>query len=140
MAIKELVEAHIIVSKYIFPYLALGSSLTQSTMTQLKEYSKAGTGRSGATRKIDSLIRFPHNSADVTRSTVLGNVSSYIRPVKMGQYPVGGFVNTKFSVIDESWARLTTVFLYSSCTTIWQITLHSSYIVTSGGRHFLINT
>jgi hypothetical protein len=25
--------------------------LSQSTMTQLKEYSKAGTGRSGATRK-----------------------------------------------------------------------------------------
>ena len=51
MAIEERVEAHIIVSKYIFPYLVLGSSLTQSTMTQLKEYSKAGTGRSGATRK-----------------------------------------------------------------------------------------
>jgi hypothetical protein len=33
------------------------------------------------------LIRFPHNSGDATRSTVLGYVSSYIRPEKMGQYP-----------------------------------------------------
>ena len=51
MAIEKQVEAHIIVSKYIFPYLVLGSSLTLSTMTLLKYYSKAGTGRSGATRK-----------------------------------------------------------------------------------------
>jgi hypothetical protein len=43
MAIEKRVKAHIIVSKYTFPYLVLGSSLTQSTMTQLKEYSKAGT-------------------------------------------------------------------------------------------------
>ena len=41
------------------------------------------------------LIQLPHNSEDVTRSTVLGYVSSYIRPVKMGQYPVGGFRNTQ---------------------------------------------
>jgi hypothetical protein len=53
------------------------------------------------------------NSADVTISTVLGYVSSYIRPVKMGQHPVGGFVNTQVFVIDESWTRLTTTFLYS---------------------------
>ena len=56
MAIEKRVEVHIIVSKYIFPYLVLGSSLTQSTITQstmtlLKDYSKAGTGWSGATRK-----------------------------------------------------------------------------------------
>ena len=51
MAVEERMEVHIIVSKYIFPYFVLGCSLTQSTMTQLKEYSKAGTGRSGATRK-----------------------------------------------------------------------------------------
>ena len=50
MAIEERVEAHIIVSKYIFPYLVLGSSLTQSAMTILKDYSKADTGRNGATR------------------------------------------------------------------------------------------
>jgi hypothetical protein len=50
MAIVKRVEAHTIVSKYMFPYLDLGSSLTQSTMTLLKNYSKAGTGRSGATR------------------------------------------------------------------------------------------
>jgi hypothetical protein len=41
------------------------------------------------------LIRFPHNSADVTISTVLGYLSSYTRKVKIGQYPVGGFVNTQ---------------------------------------------
>ena len=46
----------------------------------------------------------------------------------------------KCSVIDESWDRLTTAFLYSSCTTIWQMTLHPSYTVASGGRHFVINT
>jgi hypothetical protein len=40
------------------------------------------------------LIRFPHNSADATRSTVLGYVLSYIRPVKMGQYSVGDVANT----------------------------------------------
>ena len=41
MAIEKRVEAHIIVSKYIFLYLVLGSSLTQSTTTLLKNYSKA---------------------------------------------------------------------------------------------------
>ena len=51
MAIEKWVEEHIIVSKYIFPYLVLGSGLTQSTITLLEDYSKAGTGRSGATRK-----------------------------------------------------------------------------------------
>ena len=51
MAIDKRVEVHIIVSKYIFPYLVLGSSLTQSTMALLKDYSKAGTRPSGATRK-----------------------------------------------------------------------------------------
>jgi hypothetical protein len=60
MAIEKRVEAHIIFSKYIFPYLVLGSSFAQSTMTLLKDYSKAGTGGS------EVLIRFPHNSADVT--------------------------------------------------------------------------
>ena len=51
MAIEKRVEVHIIVSKYIFPYLVLGSSLRESTMTLLKDYSKAGAGQSGATRK-----------------------------------------------------------------------------------------
>jgi hypothetical protein len=37
------VEAHIIVSSYIFPYLVLGSGPTQSRITLLKESSKAGT-------------------------------------------------------------------------------------------------
>jgi hypothetical protein len=40
----------------------------------------------------------------------------------------------------HSDGRRITAFLYSSSTTIWQITFHSSYAVASGGRHFLINT
>jgi hypothetical protein len=35
---------------YIFPYLVLGSGLTQSTVTLLEDYSKAGMGRSRTTR------------------------------------------------------------------------------------------
>jgi len=35
---------------YIFPYLVLGGGLTQSAITLLEDYSKAGMGRSGATR------------------------------------------------------------------------------------------
>jgi len=50
MAIEKRVEAHIIVSKYRFPYLVLGSGPTQSIITLLKDFSKAGTGRGGATR------------------------------------------------------------------------------------------
>ena len=37
-------------SKYIFPYLVLGSGPIQSTMTLLKDNSKSDTGRSGAAR------------------------------------------------------------------------------------------
>jgi len=44
MAIEKRVEAHIIVSKYRFPYLVLGSGPTQSTITLLKDHSKEGTG------------------------------------------------------------------------------------------------
>ena len=91
MATEKRVEAHIIFSKYIFPYLVLGSSLTQSTMTQ--SVFKSGYRPEWSYTKV--LIRFPHNSANVTRSTVLGYVSSYIRPVNMGQCPVGGFANTQ---------------------------------------------
>ena len=50
MAIEKRVEEHIIDSKCRFPYLVLGNGPTQSTMTLRKDYSKAGTGRSGATR------------------------------------------------------------------------------------------
>ena len=46
-------------------------------------------------RYTNVLIRFPHDLADVRRSTCLGYLSSYIRPVKMGLYPVGGFVYTQ---------------------------------------------
>ena len=41
-------EAHIIVSKYRFPYLVLESGPAQSIITVLKESSKAGMGRSVA--------------------------------------------------------------------------------------------
>ena len=50
MTIEKRVEAHIIFSKYRFPYLVLGSDPIQSTLTLLEDYSKAGTVRSGATR------------------------------------------------------------------------------------------
>jgi hypothetical protein len=46
------VEAHIIVSNYRFPYLVLGSGPTQSTITLLKESSKAGKGRSVAAESL----------------------------------------------------------------------------------------
>jgi hypothetical protein len=52
MTIEKRVEAHIIVSKYRFPYLASGSGSTQSTITLLKDSSKEGTDRSGATRML----------------------------------------------------------------------------------------
>ena len=84
------------------------------------------------------LILFSHNFADVTNSTVLDYVSSYARPVEMHQYHVAGFL--KCSVIFESSAKLITSFRYSSGTTIWHISFHSSYTVASDGRHFFINT
>jgi hypothetical protein len=43
------------------------------------------------------------------------------------------FLTPKCSVIHESWARLKNFFRYSFGTTIWHITFHSSYTVTSGG-------
>jgi hypothetical protein len=43
----------------------------------------------------NGLIRFPYNLAVVTRSTVLGYVSSFIWPVEIGQYHVGAFVNAQ---------------------------------------------
>jgi hypothetical protein len=46
MASGKRVVAHIIASNYRFPYLVLGSGPTQSTISLLKESSKAGTGRS----------------------------------------------------------------------------------------------
>jgi hypothetical protein len=41
------------------------------------------------------LIRFSHNLTDVTSSTVLGYVSSYVRPVEMSHYHVEDFLNTQ---------------------------------------------
>ena len=52
MAIEKRVEVHIIVSKYRSPYLASGSGSTQSTITLLKDSSKEGTDRNGATRML----------------------------------------------------------------------------------------
>ena len=83
------------------------------------------------------LIRFSHNFADATSSTVLDYVSSYVQPVEMGQYHVGGFLNSQVFIIFESSAKLITSFRYSSGTTIWHITFHSSYTVASDGSPFV---
>jgi hypothetical protein len=138
MAIEKRVEVHIIVSKYIFSYLVLGSSLTQSTMTTLKDYSKAGTGWSGATRKF--WFGFHITWQMLQDQQFLATSRLIFGQLKWANIPLEVSLTPKCSVIDESCARLTTAFLYSSCTAIWQITLHSSYTVASGGRHFLINT
>ena len=45
-------EAHIMVSKYVFPYSMLGSGPRQSALTLLKDYAKENTYRSGATRML----------------------------------------------------------------------------------------
>jgi hypothetical protein len=71
MAIEKRVEVHIIVSKYIFPYVVLVN--TDPT----ERLFKSGYMPEWSYTKI--VIRFPHNSADITRSTVLGHLSSYIR-------------------------------------------------------------
>ena len=42
------IETRVVI--YIFPCLVLGSGLKQSTLTLLEDYSKAGMGRSRATR------------------------------------------------------------------------------------------
>jgi hypothetical protein len=138
MAIEKRVEVHIIVSKYIFSYLVLGSSLTQSTMTLLKDYSKAGTGWSGATRKF--WFGFHITWQMLQDQQFLATSRLIFGQLKWANIPLEVSLTPKCSVISESCARLTTAFLYSSCTAIWQITLHSSYTVASGGRHFLINT
>ena len=54
-----------------------------------ERFFKRGYGRKCSYTNV--LIRFPHNSADASRSTVLGYVSSSIRPVEKGQYPIGCF-------------------------------------------------
>ena len=50
MASGNLVDVHIMVSKYWLPALVLGSGPTQSTKTRLNGSSIAGIGISGATR------------------------------------------------------------------------------------------
>ena len=77
------IETRVVI--YIFPCLVLGSGLKQSTLTLLEDYSKAGMGG----------VELHECSEDATRSTVLGYVSSFIWLVEVGQYPVGGFVNTQ---------------------------------------------
>ena len=125
MAIEKRVEPHIIVSKYMFPYLASGSGSTQSTITLLKDSSKEGTDRSGATRMLwigftitPPMLQDQHFSA--TSSLIFGKY-------KWANIPLDVLPTPKCSVIDESWVRLTTAFLYSSCTTIWHFIfiLHS---------------
>jgi hypothetical protein len=75
------------------------------------------------------LIRFPHNSADVTRPTVLGYVSSYIRPVQMGHYPVGGFANTQvfiyWRIMGHAHNCFPVFFLYHYLADHFTFILHS---------------
>ena len=57
MASGNLVEAHIIVSKYWLPALVCGSGPTQSIITQLNGSSTTGIGFKGAT----GIDWFPNN-------------------------------------------------------------------------------
>ena len=76
------------------------------------------------------LIRFSDNFADVTSSTVLGYVSSYVRPVEMGQYLVGGFLYTHvfshFRIISQGHNFFPVFFWYH------YLADHSSFILHSG--------
>ena len=127
MAIEKRVEAHIIFSKYRFPYLVWGSGPIQSTMTLLKDYSKADTNRSGATRMF--WFGF-HITRLMSQNQQFSATFRFIFGLyKWAIIPLEDFLTPKCLFIDESWATLKTAFLYSSCTTIWQITLHSSCTV-----------
>ena len=113
------------VSKYRFPLLALGSGSTQSTLTLLKDYSKDGTDRSGATRMV--WFGFPINLQMLQDQQFSATSRLIFRKWKWANIPLDVLFTPKCSVIDESWVRLTTAFLYSSCTTIWHFMfiLHS---------------
>jgi hypothetical protein len=111
-------------SKYRFPYLVLGNGPIQSTMTLLKDYSKSDTGRSGAARMF--WIGF-HITRQMSQDQQFSATSRLIfGPYKWVVIPLEELLTPKCSFIDESWATLTTAFLYFSGTTLWQITLHSS--------------
>jgi hypothetical protein len=75
------------------------------------------------------LIRFSHNFADATSSTVLGYVSSYVRPVEMGQYHVGGFPNTQvfshFRIIGQAHNFFPVFFWYHYLAYHFPFILHS---------------
>jgi hypothetical protein len=50
-----------------------------------------------------------------------------------------GIIGTSDVEIEDTFVWLmSTITVYIAITTIWQITLHSSYTVPSDGRHFLI--
>jgi hypothetical protein len=137
MTIEKRVEAHIIFSKYRFPYLVLGSDPIQSTLTLLEDYSKAGTVRSGATRMFwfgFHIIRQMLQDQQFSATSRL-----ILSPYKWAIIPLEDLLTPTCSVIGESWARLTTAFLYSSCTTIWQITLHSCYTVASSHQYLVFH-
>jgi hypothetical protein len=101
---------------YIFPYLVLGSDLTQSTITLLDDYSNAGMGLSRATRKF--LFGFHIARQMLQDQPFLATSRLIFGQYKWANMPLEVSLTPKCSVNDESWVRLTTAFLYSSCTTI----------------------
>jgi hypothetical protein len=165
-------------SKYRFPYLVLGSGPIQSTMTLLKDYSKADTNRSGATRMFwfgfhitrlmsqnqqfsatsrlifgqivvqeeyrKAVLSVAHDSSMNehlgVRKSSNGIMAHLYRPkIRRNVAENCWFCDISLVMWKPNQNIRETAFLYSSCTTIWQITLHSSCTVASGGRHFLIN-
>ena len=80
-------------------------------------------------RYTNVLIRFSHNFADATSSTVLGYVSSYVQPVEMAQCHVGGFLNTQvfshFRIIGQAHNFFPIFFWYHYLAYHFPFILHS---------------
>jgi hypothetical protein len=96
------------VAIYIFPYLVLGSGLTQSTIILRDDYSKAGMGLSRATRKF-------WFGFHITRYMLQDQQFLATSGLIFGQYKWANIslevsLTPNCFVIDESWARLTTPF------------------------------
>jgi hypothetical protein len=75
------------------------------------------------------LIRSPHSSTDVTRSTGFGYGSSYIRLLKMGQYPIVYIVNTQvfshWRIMSQAHNCFPVFFLYHYPADHFTFILHS---------------
>jgi hypothetical protein len=50
---------------------------------------------------------------------------------KWANIPLEVSLTPKCSVIDESWVRLTTAFMYSSCTTIWHFIFNREQLISA---------